>query len=706
VDSNLNGIPDYLEDIQLATARPFLGAPVAITGTIEAEQFDMGGKGIGYYNVSNHPASSYRPTGMLISTNNDLGWGYCLDQTQQGDWAQYTINVLVPQTYMVEVRAEAIGTNTGGIFQCDFTNGFGVITNSAGISNSTGPLTITSSNWTNVTNVVYLDNGINVMKLHCLSNAANGTVGRFNYISVYPYLPTPTIGTGTPQYVSLNTNTNYATALRNAVAIQNAVNNLGSNGGTVAITNASGTFMIAQASPNEGNDAWQNAAVGITNDNVEIVGVGQTNTILVAYNRVTTLFSFGKNASNHNPQCSDFTLIDMTLEGQPHEAVSNGIGTNVVYVPGQLFPVGDAGAVMILYGVINTSNFAYNILVSNCQFSNYDRAIVIEPPVSNVMVQACNFVPTGGIDTWGKTNVYTGQATTVETSIFSSSGSNYNIVVVGNTFNGNCSIALTNTNSTVPATQQDFVNTTYGWFGPDGFAWFQSTGNAFLARNYITNNALEAFQMDEGPTSVVGNTFYTLINDFSCCALNGTIGPFALPPNNYPNMNNSITFIGNWVYGERHGALVAAGDTAGNSPALITVSGNWLNLSPPLSVTNDYPGAAASIQICQQANVLGNTLVAGGHGVLFALNCTNALILNNNFSGAAYRGIGYITMGDSLSTAQIFGNTLSEGVSFHVQVPYSNSFGWFAGSNTYVTNITTGAPAFFDPASSAIHIFN
>jgi hypothetical protein len=45
-------------------------------------------------------------------------------------------------------------------------------------------------------------------------------------------------------------------------------------------------------------------------------------------------------------------------------------------------------------------------------------------------------------------------------------------------------------------------------------------------------------------------------------------------------------------------------------------------------------------------------------------------------------------------------------VSFHVQVPYTNRFGWFIGSNTYFTNITTSVPLFTDPASSAIHIVN
>jgi hypothetical protein len=219
VDSNLDGIPDYLEDIQLTTARPFLGAPVVITGTIEAEQFDMGGKGIGYYNVSNHPASSYRPTGMFISpVTNDTGGGYCLDQTQQGDWAQYTINVLVPQQYMIETRVAGIGTN--GAFAVKFaTNGTSYATN--------GPLVITSTNWTNLSGVVSLAAGTNVMTLAMLTNAnTNGVgygtnVGRFNYISVYPWWPPPTNGPNNgPKTILipptwLVTGSNYSAALSN-----------------------------------------------------------------------------------------------------------------------------------------------------------------------------------------------------------------------------------------------------------------------------------------------------------------------------------------------------------------------------------------------------------------------------------------------------------------------------------------------------------
>jgi hypothetical protein len=709
VDSNLDGIPDYLEDIGLSKARPFLGQPVVITGTIEAEQFDMGGPGIAYSNTFTPPATnSYRPTGMMISPCTDLGVGYCLDQMQSNEWAQYTINVLVAQLYMIETRVAGIGY-TGGVFQVEFTSTNGFDTN-------TGPLTVPTTNWNTVTNVVYLANGIYTMKLHCLTNAnapVGTNVGRFNYISIYPYWAPPTNGPGSNN-VSLSSGSSYATALSNAVAIQTAVNNLGSAGGSVTITNTSGTFMIAQASPNEANDAYQNAAVSITNSNVQIGGMGESNTTLIAYNRATTIFSVGKNAFNTPFQCSNFTLCDMTLEGQPHEAVTST--TNVTYVAGQFVPPtidtfqADTGALTMLYG-LNSSAFAYNILFTNCQFLYDDRFIVATGGtyISNVMVRACSFVPTGGTDTYGNLNTYSNLlgSWTVEVAFYArADGGYYNVVVIDNTYNGNPLITTTNTNTAAPISVSGMANMTNQsqWLAPDGLVWLQQAGNAFVARNFITNNQLEAVALNAGPASVVGNTFYTLVNVPECCALNGDVTGSGLPDTG--SEDNSITFIGNWVYGDR------VGDRMVNSPSLTTASalnfsGNWLNLSPIIPGFNDPgPGSAVFMQSCQSGRIMGNKMVGGGLGLQFLLACTNVLVMNNDFGAATYGGIGYSYIGDSITTAQIFSNVLGQGVTFHVQLPYTNSFSWFLGGNTYWDTHSNSIPLFTDPASSAIHIYN
>jgi hypothetical protein len=688
VDSDLDGIPDLLEDIKLSTSRPFLGAPVTVTGTIEAEQFDMGSNGIGYYTTYSHPTNSYRPTGLFINTN-DLGYGYCLDQMEAGEWAQYTIKVSIPQTYMVEVRVQAI-TNTNGVFQCDFTNGIGVVTNSAGISNSTGPLTITSTNWTIVTNVVYLPTNATVMRLHCLTNATGmGTtyVGRFDYISIYPWWRPGFTSTNTNYVNLLYTNNTFSAALSNSANIQSNVNI--SSGGTVLITNV-GTYYVAQISPNETLAAYYlNSAVYILTNNVEIAGAGSNNTKLVAYNRATTVFCLGE-SNRAFAQCSNFTLRDITIEAQPHLAVTNL--TNTTFELGQLAGSDDTqGSIATFFG-ISASQFAYNICISNCAFLHGIKSLYSAAPwVSNVAVVNCLFIPTDtncyflGTTNGPPENTNTPSSNTVswqggDVAIF---GFGYNAMVVGNTYIGNS--ALTSVNTSVPALTN--------WPAPDGFVWFQRGGNVFVARNTISNNALEGVSLDGGPNSVVGNTFGTLVSDPSCCALcvvGGGLG----------SISYSTCFVGNWVYGGRtgHEGLSAV-------PFTINFSGNYLNLYPPFNAANDALGYAVGVSACQAANVCGNTLIGGSRGFAYTGSNTSALILNNNFGAAAYAGIDYQLIGDSLNTAQIFGNTLGEGVSFHVQLTFTNSFGWFLGGNTYLNANSNSVSLFADPTSSALHIY-
>ena len=80
--------------------------------------------------------------------------------------------------------------------------------------------------------------------------------------------------------------------------------------------------------------------------------------------------------------------------------------------------------------------------------------------------------------------------------------------------------------------------------------------------------------------------------------------------------------------------------------------------------------------------------------------------MNNDFGAVTYCGIGYQYIGDSLNSAQIFSNILGQGVNFHIQLPYTNSFGWFVGSNIYLDINSNSNSVFMDPISSAVHIFN
>jgi hypothetical protein len=694
IDSDLDGIPDLLEDIVLPASKPFLPTPVVITGTIEAEQFDMGGPGIAYQNLASNPPSSYRPTGMFITHCDDLGLGYCLDQTRAGEWAVYTINVLVPQTYTIETRVGGIGTD--GVFECEFT--------ATNFYTNTGPLTITTTNWTNVSAVVFLTNGIYTMKLHCLGNGTDGAhVGRFNYISIYPWWQAGFASTNriTITQADLSTNNNWADAANNAAVIQSSVNAVGAaGGGTVSLP--SGTYYVAQASPNETNDAWANAAVSILTNNIEIAGAGETNTTLIAFNRATTVFSLGGDWSHPAPY-SNLVIRSMTIEAQPHLAVFDV--TNTTFELGQLFPTGYAGTQIFIDGYWGyPCEFVHNILITNCQFLFGDFSITFGGYASNCLISHCDF------NVWGGTNVYTGAtnsspANTPNTTgfygsvgIFGDGTPDYNINILDNTYNGNTNLA--------PDTNNPFgyvsTNATQ-MLAPNGFVYFQSGGNYFIARNTILNYELEGVQLSGGPSSVVGNTYYTLVSVGACCAL-AMNAAWTLAVIGTNAINYSACFIGNSVYGGRNGQSPQG---QGNSMPVycLNFSGNELILYPPFAHA-DYPGAAVSLQNTTSANVFGNTLVSGGHGVVFASGCGNAVVMNNDFANVSYRGVGLAGGGGSLRNAAIFNNILGQGVSFHVELPYTDSFGWFLEGNTCLNGSSNSVPPFLDPLSSAVHMSN
>ena len=532
-------------------------------------------------------------------------------------------------------------------------------------------------------------------------------MGRFNYISIYPWWPPPTNGLGSSN-VPINTastnnpnglvtSSNFFSASNNAYWIQQAVDALSPNGGTVTIP--TGTWYVSQAEPNDANDAYTNAAVCITNSNITITSTNTnaTNTMLIANNRSTTVFVLGESSTRIKCSCTNFTLSSLTLEAQPHEVAfpnpTNGY-TNF-YELGQLALASGQtqGSLAVFYGWAS-NRFTVNICVSNCVFLHGIKSLVPGQYISNFMVVNCLFIPMDA-------NCYfTGITNNPPTNtLYTTNWQGGNVGIMGNAFNavflenihiGNAALTTTNTN----------VLYVTNWPAPDGFVWLQICGNIFLGRNTISNYALEGVQLDAGPNAVVGNTYGTLVSDGSCCALCAINSGWAgLTGSNVTGY--STCFIGNSVYGGRSGE-----EAVSAYPFTINFSGNSLNLFPPFDATNDWPAAAVWVQNCQAANVCGNTLVAGSRGFWFNGPNTGALILNNSFGSAAYCGIGYGSTGDSLGAAQIYGNTLGEGVNFHVQLPLTNSFGWFLGSNTYWDIHSNSVPLFTDPAASAVHIFN
>jgi chitodextrinase len=87
---------------------PFLGAPFAVPGTMQAEDFDNGGEGLAYHDkntdVPGNAGGLYR-TSESVDIVGDGGSGYKVNNFETGEWMEYTINVGTAGTYRIDVQA-------------------------------------------------------------------------------------------------------------------------------------------------------------------------------------------------------------------------------------------------------------------------------------------------------------------------------------------------------------------------------------------------------------------------------------------------------------------------------------------------------------------------------------------------------------------------------------------------------------------------
>jgi hypothetical protein len=635
-----------------------------------------------------------------------------VDRLRAGDYLRYTIDVRVAGTYAIEPRVAGIGA--GGVLEVQFwTNGVNYT--------STPPLTVLTTNWTNLTyKLLGLAAGTNDLRVVMLTNGTPGEhVCRFNYLSIYPAwnegvrnLVTTVEVTG----LTNGTGDEWFEATNNAACIQAALNSLNSldptNGGTVTLP--AGIYLVGQAVPDETKNAQHNGAVYIPRNNVEIRGAGKTNTVLKGHNRATTLIYVGFDPFV-DPQAfvarTNFTLRDLTLEGRPHlvavtntssatpkQAFTNYWETGALSTPGST----DLGSTMACIGGPVRGRFSENILLTNCLFRNPAyQSIVIPLRVSNCLVRACDFVlrdGTNGAYPFPRSVTHpmltTSNDPPINVGIFVRYGGSYNINVIENTFSGNPSLLT--------------VNTNYQADAADGFVWVQHGANAFVARNLITNNALEGVQFNCGPVGVVQNDFRTVVSGASTVALNAYAltnypGPTAQTPDLF------YSFVGNSVEGNRYaisGWFNQNYDFHTNTwTYALNCCGNSVALSKALDLAEDYPGALSRTAWAEHLNVSGNTLQAGGHGVTLMRECTNVVVLKNDFSAATHRSLSYDdeNSGGYLTRAVIAKNILGQGDSFHAKVAWPDSPTYFLLRNTYQCGMNPVSP-FLDAATSPVHV--
>jgi len=166
------------------TEGPYGGVPAAIPGTVLAENYDMGGQGLGYNVASvNGTDNGYRSDGVDLETTSAPGGGNDIGWTAAGQWFRFTVNVAMAGTYNVTFEV----ASPAGV-----TDGFH-LSNSSG-TNLTGSVNVPETGgyqeWTTVTATVTLPAGQQVLTW-------NQDKGGYNiYSAAFASSGGPTLSTG------------------------------------------------------------------------------------------------------------------------------------------------------------------------------------------------------------------------------------------------------------------------------------------------------------------------------------------------------------------------------------------------------------------------------------------------------------------------------------------------------------------------------
>ena len=129
---------------------------------------------------------------------------------------------------------------------------------------------------------------------------------------------------------------------------------------------------------------------------------------------------------------------------------------------------------------------------------------------------------------------------------------------------------------------------------------------------------------------------------------------------------------------------------------------NTLTLFPAFNQVGDLPGAAVAPRVAAHANISGNTLLAGGEGVRWYEQCTNALVLKNNFSGVTHRALAYDDSTNAVRNIRVLKNVLGRGHGYHLDLDPRDGHHFYFWKNVYTNSSGAGEPV-LNPGSSPIH---
>lgn len=98
------------ETEELCGQSPYILPAASVPCHIGFENFDRGGEGIAYHKeVPDNEDGVYRSDTVGIETCSDIGCGFCVTNLSEGEWLEYTVNVLQAGEYAFKLRLCAEG---------------------------------------------------------------------------------------------------------------------------------------------------------------------------------------------------------------------------------------------------------------------------------------------------------------------------------------------------------------------------------------------------------------------------------------------------------------------------------------------------------------------------------------------------------------------------------------------------------------------
>jgi beta-glucosidase len=154
---------------------PYHGSPFVLPTRIEAEDYDLGGEGVAYHDVSGgNDGYTYNMTDYRINDDVDNQYcdegGYNIGWLSDGEWLEYVVTVPTSGTYDIDIRVAS--QDTGGDFHIAF-NGIDV-TGNIHVDSTGGWQT-----WTTVSATATLTAGTQIMRF--VNNSTSGQEYNINY---------------------------------------------------------------------------------------------------------------------------------------------------------------------------------------------------------------------------------------------------------------------------------------------------------------------------------------------------------------------------------------------------------------------------------------------------------------------------------------------------------------------------------------------